>query len=526
MRSSRTRRASAAEIREQQTQQKYQASGSRVARRRAAAAEASAAAAQARAEAQAAGRAPSAANSEDASVRRLSREQYSQSHKKKRHGKVFYAVIAIVAIAVIGVGAAFAYVNVISNNLHAGLGDLSGVLVKTDLTKEPFYMLLMGTDESAERNDSGELDGVYRTDSIILARIDPVNKKVTLVSVHRDTMVDYGGEYGVGKLNAAHVYGGAALAIEKVSELADVDISHYAEINFDGFRDVVNALGGIEVNVPMTIDDADAGGHLDAGLQTLNGDQALILCRSRNAYNDYGPGDNYRAANQRLVLSAIAQKILDSDVATIASVVNSLSQYVTTDLEVTDIIGLAQAMQGLDTSTSMYTAMQPTETEWLDGVCYEVTNETEWKEMMKRVDAGLSPTEGDIVDSSSGTILANAGSGESGATNDNKAIVRKAGGTVSIRNGNGISGAGLDAAERIQSLGYSIDTSNADSFDYEETVVVYNDSSDAEYAQALVDALGVGKAVLNQNEYLFQSDFLIVLGADWDGQAAVNDNSD
>lgn len=521
-RSSRSRRATAADVREQQTQNKYQASGSRVARRRAAAAQASAAAAQARADAQAAGQVPPVAASEDASVRRLSRDEYAKTHKKKRHGKLFYAAIIALAVVVIGAGAAFAYVQVLSGNLRAGLGDVSNVLVKTNLTKEPFYMLLMGTDESSERNDSGELDGVYRTDTIILARIDPVNKKVTLVSIHRDTMTDFGKEYGVGKLNAAHVYGGAALSIEKVSDLAGVDISHYAEINFDGFRDIVNALGGIEVNVPIEIDDDDAGGHLDAGLQTLNGDQALILCRSRNAFEEYGAGDTYRAANQRLVISAIAKKILSSDVVTITNVVNALSQYVTTDLSVTDIVGLAQAMQGLDTSTDMYTAMQPTDTEWVDGVCYEVTNESEWKAMMKRVDAGLSPTEGDIVDSASGTVLASAGSGEVSASGEDvSAKVRKSGGTVSIRNGNGITGAGLDAAERIQELGYNIDTSNADNFDYPTTVVVYEDASDAQYAQAIVDDLGVGTAVQNNNEYLFESDFLIVLGADWDGTAAV-----
>ncbi|MCG5014988.1 LCP family protein, partial [Collinsella aerofaciens] len=89
----------------------------------------------------------------------------------------------------------------------------------------------------------------------------------------------------------------------------------------DGFKDIVDALGGVEVDVPMEIDDEDAGGHLDAGLQTLSGDQALILCRSRHAYDEYGDGDSYRAANQRLVLSAIAKKILSADVATMASTV-------------------------------------------------------------------------------------------------------------------------------------------------------------------------------------------------------------
>ena len=456
---------------------------------------------------------PSAGQGEP-SARRLSRDEYAKTHKHKKRGKLFYAGIAALSVAVIAVGAAFAYVQVLSGNLHAGLGNVGKYLVKTNMTKEPFYMLLMGTDGSEERDESGDFGDSYRTDSIMLARIDPVSKKVTLVSLHRDTMVDMG-EYGVNKLNAAHVFGGPALSVQTVSKLAGVDISHYAEINFDGFRDIVDALGGIEVDVPMTIDDEDAGGHLDAGPQTLNGDQALILCRARHAYDEIGPGDEYRAANQRLVMSAIAKKLLSADAASMASTVQALSKYVTTDLGVTDIIGLAQAMQGLDPSTDIYSAMEPTTSEYIDGVWYEVNNTAEWKAMMKRVDAGLPPTEGDVVDKTSGTILATTGDGgaTSGGTAGGGAVKR--GGSVAIRNGNGLAGAGLDATERIQGLGYSVNTSNADNFDYQDTVVVYNDSSDKEAAEAIVKALGVGKAVQNSNTYLFEEDFLIVLGADW-----------
>ena len=188
--------------------------------------------------------------------------------------------------------------------------------------------------------------------------------------------------------------------------LAGVPISHYAEINFDGFKDIVDALGGVEVDVPMEIDDEDAGGHLDAGLQTLSGDQALILCRSRHAYDEYGDGDSYRAANQRLVLSAIAKKILSADVATMASTVQALSQYVTTDLEISDIIGLAQTMQGLDPATDIYSAMEPTTSKYINDVWYEINNVDEWKKMMTRVNQGLPPTDEDIVDEMSNTVLA------------------------------------------------------------------------------------------------------------------------
>ena len=446
---------------------------------------------------------------------RLSRNEYAKTHKAKRHGKAFYAVIAVIAVALIGAGAAFAYVNVLSGNFRSGLGDTSKYLVKTSLT-QPFYMLLMGTDGSAERDESGDFGDSYRTDSIMLARIDPVNKKVTLVSLHRDTMIDYGDEYGINKLNAAHVFGGPELSVKTVSKLAGVDISHYAEINFDGFREIVDALGGVEVDVPMTIDDEDAGGHLDAGLQTLNGDQALILCRARHAYDEIGPGDEYRAANQRLVMAAIAKKLLSADVATMASTVQTLSKYVTTDLGVTDIIGLAQNMQGLDPSTDIYSAMEPTTSKYIDGVWYEVNNTEEWKAMMKRVDAGLSPTEGNVVDQVSGTILATTGDGSASSAGEaGSGGAVKSGGTVAIRNGNGVSGAGLDAAERIQGLGYSVNTSNADNFDYAKTIVVYKTAAEKEYAEAIVSKLGVGEAVQNDNTYLFEEDFLIVLGADW-----------
>ncbi len=465
--------------------------------------------------ADASGRAATNASDSATAAGRLSRDEYAKTHKAKRHGKLFYGVIAVLVVLAIGIGGAFAYTTILSNNLQSGLGDLNKYLVKTNITKEPFYMLLMGTDGSAERDASGDFGDSYRTDSIMLARIDPVNKKVTLVSLHRDTMIDYG-EYGIGKLNAAHVYGGPSLAVQTVSKLAGVDISHYAEINFDGFRDIVNALGGIEVDVPMTIDDEDAGGHLDAGPQTLNGDQALILCRARHAYDEIGPGDEYRAANQRLVMAAIAKKLLSADIATMANTVQALSKYVTTDLSVTDIVGLAQAMQGLNPSTDIYSAMEPTTSEYIDGVWYEVNNTTEWKAMMKRVDAGLPPTEGNVVDQTSGTILASAGDGSSVAAGEaGSGGAVKSGGTVAIRNGNGTAGAGLDAAERIQGLGYSVNTSNADSFDYEKTIVVYKTADDKDYADAIVSKLGVGQATLNDNTYLFEEDFLIVLGADW-----------
>lgn len=453
----------------------------------------------------------------DAYSRRSSREAYANEAKKQKRRRIIRRVLlSVLALVVVGAGVAFALYSNVAANLREGLDpNLNRVLVKTNLTKEPFYILLMGTDESSDRAASEEFAGdQFRSDSIMLTRIDPVNKKVTMVSIHRDTLVDMG-EYGENKLNAAHALGGAALSVEVVSELAGVPISHYAEVNFDGFKEIVDALGGIEVEVPMEIDDPDAGGYLAPGLQTLNGDQALILARARHAYDDFGDGDSYRAANQRLVLSAIAKKILASDVATIASTVTALSEHVTTDLAVTDIIGLAQAMRGLDPETDIYSAMEPTTSAYVDGVWYEYNNTTAWRAMMARVDQGLPPTEEDIIDDVSGTVLATTGGGSSSVQNDSSGSSASKTGYVDVKNGSGIDGVASVAGDKLREVGYTVDVGNAEAYDYPETIVIYNYASQANEAKEIATTIGVGKAQLNDGSYVYTGDFLVVIGADW-----------
>ncbi len=456
---------------------------------------------------------------------------YAQDRRRKKRKRIALgALAAVLVLALGGVGMAFAYINQIESNFSEDITpEVQEALEKpADYDGGTFYMLLMGTDKSKER-EKGEYAGdTFRSDSMILTRVDPENKKVTMVSLHRDTETEIEG-YGMQKLNASYAFGGPAGAIKAVSQMAGVPISHYAEINFDGFKDVVDALGGIEVDVPMEIDDKRAGGHVDAGKQTLSGDQALILCRARHAYDEYGDGDRYRAANQRLGLGAIAKKILSSDVATMASTIEALSQYVTTDFKIADILALANSLQGLDPSKDIYSAMEPTISEYRNETWYEQLDVEAWNTMMNRVKQGLPPTETDQVDELNGTVLASAGDG-AGGTSDQETGVQAADGTsttgktfgetrtgiVTIKNGNGVNGVGAEALERIKPLGYTADASNANSFSYDETVVVFDTTDQRAYAEELIDALGCGRAVQNKNgEYVYEGDFLILIGSDW-----------
>lgn len=454
--------------------------------------------------------------------RKTTYDAYAQQRAKRlRQRKIAIGAIAVVIALCVGVGTAAAlFFGDINNKLQSGVtDDLRNSLAATEAS-EPFYALLMGVDGSEERANSDAYAGdTFRSDSIILARIDPQQKKVALISIMRDTYVDMG-ENGYQKINAAHAIGGPAYAVEVVSEYAGVPISHYAEINFDGFREAVDALGGIEVDVPRAIDDDMAGGSLEAGEQTLSGDQALILCRSRHSYDDQGDGDTYRAANQRLVIGAIAKKLLASDPATMAATVNSMADYITTDMSVDEIVSISLQMQGMNTDEDIYSCMNPTVSAYENGIWIEYTNMDAWKAMMQRVDQGLSPTVNEADSANRGGVtdgtLDKEYVAQSALSNSDNAGSAIGGRTVAVRNGNGVGGVAASASSVLTNSGYDVaETGDADSYDYASTLIIYNDGSQESEARAIGEALGVGTTMQNDGSYAFDGNFLVILGADY-----------
>lgn len=359
----------------------------------------------------------------------------AKSGKPHRKHHVVAIVLGIV-VAVIAAGAAYGlwYLNDINSRLSKNLdSNLSEELTTTE-AGDPFYILLLGTDKDQERADGteyGSSDSAYRSDSIMLVRIDPKNVKVTMVSIHRDTKVDLG-QYGTQKINAAYSLGGASYATKVISEFAGVDISHYAEVDLDTFTSIVDDVGGITVDLPVDVYDPNYTGlDLKAGTQTLDGATAALLCRSRHAYDAYGDGDRYRAANQRIIITAIVKKVLESDPVTMASTISTMADSVTTDMSVTDILNLANQMKTLNVDTDITSGMEPTTSEYVNSTWYEIVDEDAWKTMMERVDQGLSPTEDSTDDalvtgvtasiSSDGASSSDGSSGDTGNSSSDSA---------------------------------------------------------------------------------------------------------
>lgn len=313
-----------------------------------------------------------------------SHHQQTRKNPPKKH-KHIGLIVTIIILAILGIacGCAYAWYNSISDQLNDSnviSSDLEAELKQTSITSEPFYMLLLGTD-----GRPGET--TYRSDTIMLARIDPVNKQMTLVSIPRDTMVTINGERQ--KINAAHSIGGAAGIVKAVSSLCGVEISHYAEVSFDGMQQLVDAVGGVDIDVEDDIYDPEHFGdmRLYKGYQHLDGNYAMFYARSRH----FTDGDYARTRHQRNLVKTLAQQILSStDATTIIPLVNTLAGMITTDMSVSDIVTLANTMRGMDTD-SIYTCTIPSVTKDVDGISYVVADLDGLKSLMDKVDSGEDP---------------------------------------------------------------------------------------------------------------------------------------
>lgn len=429
--------------------------------------------------------------------------------------------LAILALVIIGAGSAFAYIAYLNSQMNDGMTDeMREALVPTD-SSEPFYMLILGVDKSEARDESGEFAGSYRCDTMILTRVDSKNKKVSMVSLPRDLQIQNMGAtasdpvgYGTNKLNAAYTYGGAALTVQTVSKIAGVSISHYVEADFDGFSAAVDAVGGVEIDVQIEIDDEHTGVYVPAGKQTLNGAQALSVCRSRHTYDYLGDGDALRTAYQRQVLSAVAAKVLASDIGTIFNTVNSIVQYVNTDFDVNSVLSIAKALQGM-TTNDIYTASMPKTSKYVDGVWYDFVYSDQWETMMNRMDQGLPPAETQI-DEATGIVISSGGATSSSVDANSATSPVHAAASVAVRNGTQTTGIATAAVEKLKSFGYTnVTAGNANSTDFETTLVIYDDDTYATDAQIIAAQLGCGTATKNDGTYTSSGNIMVVLGSDY-----------
>ncbi|MCR1938522.1 transcriptional regulator [Enterococcus faecalis] len=258
--------------------------------------------------------------------------------RKSRGKKIFLIILGIVVVlvlAVVGVGTKL-YLD-LSHSIKETYQTVERAegprTTSVDLAKqESFSVLLMGIDTG----DLGRVDQ-GRSDTMMVATVSPEDKQTTIVSIPRDTYVEIVGHNTTDKINHAYAFGGAAMAMDTVQNYLDIPIDHYVSINMKGLKELVDAVGGIEVNNDITF--SQDGYDFTIGKTTLDGYQALAYSRMR--YEDPN-GDYGRQERQRKIVEGIARKVLSlNGVSNYQSVLNALETNMRTDMSFTDMRKIA-----------------------------------------------------------------------------------------------------------------------------------------------------------------------------------------
>ena len=235
-------------------------------------------------------------------------------------------------------------------------------------------IVVMGVDE--RDTDAG------RSDTLFVVMLDPKNNNVSLLSIPRDTMVRVPGR-GWDKINHAFAYGGHKLTQQTVEEFLGIQINNYVVVDFSGFKDLVNAIGGIDINVEKDMYYEDPYDNLvidlQQGRQHLDGEKAIQYVRYRDEEGDIG-----RIKRQQHFMMAIYEKMTSTQILTkVPSLVKELTKMIKTDMPLTDMAKVGKAMNSaMKEQKGIKMAMVPGEPVYIDEVSYWVPDMTDLRGLM------------------------------------------------------------------------------------------------------------------------------------------------
>ena len=256
-------------------------------------------------------------------------------------------ILSIVGVCVVLIGAYVVNLAIAAQN---ALKTMQQPIEKSDKReeeislekKDPFSLALLGVDET-ETN-------LGRTDTIIVATVNPEKNTIKMLSIPRDTRTEIVGNDTVEKINHAYTRGGTQMSIATIENFFDVPIDYYVQINLEGFRDMIDAFGGVTVANDMDLTFKKY--HFPEGNLRLTGEEALVFSRIR--YED-PRGDFGRQLRQRQIIEAIlGEGTKMSSVMKYDDVLRSLGANVKTNISVKEMINLQKQYSGIEKNIEQY----------------------------------------------------------------------------------------------------------------------------------------------------------------------------
>ena len=356
----------------------------------------------------------------------------------------------------------------------------------TDGATGPMNVLVLGSDKRP-----GDAAGGQRADTIALLHIDFKTSKAVLVSLPRDLRVKApNGEFV--KINSFYTQGPAAM-VQAVNSFTGMPIDHYVEVNFAGFRNIVNTLGGVRIRFSQPVNDPDSGLNVPAGCVTLGGDQALAFVRVRHVDSDYG-----RIARQQFFVQLLMKQVLSAGTLLnplkVIDLVNAGAGNVTTDsgLSAGTIEKLAMQLRNL-TARAVDFRVVPSQPQDIQGVAYVIPYAAQSASLFGAI--------------KNGTTLPDYGRQDS--------VITPSSVTATILNGTTTPSITAEAQTELQAAGYVVTaTGSADATNYAATVVYYTPGN-VDKASLLAQVYGEAQVEPLPPQIHASGDVVVVLGQDY-----------
>ncbi|MFD4243171.1 LCP family protein [Streptomyces sp. NPDC058525] len=301
---------------------------------------------------------------------------------KRRRGLVIAAWSAAGVVLLGGAGLGYFYFKLNGNLKTVDIDQALGTDRPQNIDNGSMDILVLGSDSRGGANaDYGPDDGgSARSDTAMIVHLNEGHTKASIVSIPRDTMTarpacttakgktDPGGQRA--QFNEAYTVGGAACAVKTVEKMSGIRMDHYIEVDFTGFKKIIDTLGGVQVTTAKPIKDEYSHLNLPAGPNKLNGEQALGLVRTRHAVGD--GGDLGRIQLQQAFIKALIKQVksigLFDNPKQLLDLADTGTKSITTDKSLGDVkslMGFAQSLQSIN-AQDMHMITLPVTTDAID----------------------------------------------------------------------------------------------------------------------------------------------------------------
>ncbi|MFC7790816.1 LCP family protein [Streptomyces cinereoruber] len=293
-------------------------------------------------------------------------EQTNSGGRGGRRRKVpLFLTGALVVLVLGGAGFGYAYYKKLDHNIQGvDINAQLGAQRPVDVDDGSMDILVLGSDSRSGDNGAyGRDEGGARSDTAMVVHVHEGHKKASVVSIPRDTLItrpdctDAQGAEVPGRrramFNTAYEVGGPACAVKSVEAMSGIRMDHYVEVDFAGFKEIIDELGGVEITTTRPIKDDDSHLDLAPGPHTLDGEQSLGLVRTRKGVGD--GSDLGRIQLQQAFVKALVEQVKGlgvlTDPAKLLGLADAATRAITPDSEldsVQELTGFARGLSGID----------------------------------------------------------------------------------------------------------------------------------------------------------------------------------